>query len=484
MSYLPIDKDKYTILPFCTYLNKNLSELSSGVEFYTLSTTSIGTESGMYGSIANIYGVGNATVFNQQNTYFPNSIRLIDISNKLYGDEIVPGTFSVADNFWAPMVTNLIDDGNGNLWDYNIKGTQYGGHYVFQGSGSRQSLTGSLTGFNPSVEDFMVEFIVANNAQTNSAILGRRTSATGWEVYSSGSSSNLSFYIGDNAGNSITIPIVSESFANGIAKYTAITFDRNTTASFYVNGILTTGIAIDTVSASLSSSNDFYIGSRYNSSLTASLSGNFHMLRLYNFGSGGLTFNPSSAIQYNYSHSVSNSIHPTLSPYLVENWNWISGSNLTGSVSGNILKVALSTYPLKYRSSQIVGNLFYTQGFGVITETSNPLYREIGSGTLANGCTINLKGFTRRSEMRFECFSPAGEQNYTMNPTARYDESDVDAILAGSSSYDYRYLDSIPYITEIGLYNDDNELMVIGKLAVPIPKMDDEDLTFCIKIDL
>ena len=40
-----------------------------------------------------------------------------------------------------------------------------------------------------------------------------------------------------------------------------------------------------------------------------------------------------------------------------------------------------------------------------------------------------------------------------------------------------------PYITTIGLYNEDNELLAIGKLAQPIKKPIDYDLTVMIRFD-
>lgn len=40
-----------------------------------------------------------------------------------------------------------------------------------------------------------------------------------------------------------------------------------------------------------------------------------------------------------------------------------------------------------------------------------------------------------------------------------------------------------PYATTIGLYNESNELLVIGKLATPYPIPQDTDITFIVKWD-
>lgn len=40
-----------------------------------------------------------------------------------------------------------------------------------------------------------------------------------------------------------------------------------------------------------------------------------------------------------------------------------------------------------------------------------------------------------------------------------------------------------PYVTTVGLYNDSNELLVVGKLATPYPIPDNTDITFIVRWD-
>ena len=40
-----------------------------------------------------------------------------------------------------------------------------------------------------------------------------------------------------------------------------------------------------------------------------------------------------------------------------------------------------------------------------------------------------------------------------------------------------------PYATTIGLYNDSNQLLVVGKLATPYPIPDNTDITFIVRWD-
>ena len=42
---------------------------------------------------------------------------------------------------------------------------------------------------------------------------------------------------------------------------------------------------------------------------------------------------------------------------------------------------------------------------------------------------------------------------------------------------------AVPYITTIGLYNDENELLALGKLAQPIQKRNDIDMNFVVRWD-
>ena len=40
-----------------------------------------------------------------------------------------------------------------------------------------------------------------------------------------------------------------------------------------------------------------------------------------------------------------------------------------------------------------------------------------------------------------------------------------------------------PYITTIGLYNDENDLLLVAKLSKPIMKSPNTDMTFIVKYD-
>ena len=54
-------------------------------------------------------------------------------------------------------------------------------------------------------------------------------------------------------------------------------------------------------------------------------------------------------------------------------------------------------------------------------------------------------------------------------------DSTIKNSLTGSSFH--------PYTTTVGLYNEDNQLLVVGKLATPYPIPSNTDITFIVKWD-
>jgi hypothetical protein len=59
-------------------------------------------------------------------------------------------------------------------------------------------------------------------------------------------------------------------------------------------------------------------------------------------------------------------------------------------------------------------------------------------------------------------------------------------VISGSTQTYNNYINSgsaEPYITSIGLYNDQNELLATAKLSAPLTRMKYTDQTFVIKFD-
>ena len=79
-------------------------------------------------------------------------------------------------------------------------------------------------------------------------------------------------------------------------------------------------------------------------------------------------------------------------------------------------------------------------------------------------------------ENEIVCTVDANELNMSQNPTITTDSSGSLRDFATGSYFK-------PYATTIGLYNDNNELLLVGKFAQPIQMSDVTDTTFVIRYD-
>jgi hypothetical protein len=155
------------------------------------------------------------------------------------------------------------------------------------------------------------------------------------------------------------------------------------------------------------------------------------------------------------------------------------------------------TSPTLYQTN-VAGNVFYRNGQIVV---SSPIPRyNYNSPFLGSSSTwtVTYRGVHRIYENEVLVRVPAGQFNYTLNPTATYRPGTAQATndcnttpngaQANNGPGDV-YLDTFvsgtvgPYITTIGLYNDKAELIAIGKLANPVTKLSDVDMNFIIRWD-
>ena len=154
------------------------------------------------------------------------------------------------------------------------------------------------------------------------------------------------------------------------------------------------------------------------------------------------------------------------------------------------------TSPTAYQTN-VVGNVFYEHGIVALTNTQYPMYF---SGSLHSGTAIvgnNSQAiFSKNFQLKFQntrelyeqqikCHTKASDFNLTTNPTARkITYGKCDNILSVQELADFAK-DPIfnPYVTTIGLYDDFGRLLAIAKLARPIQKLKNVDMTFIVKFD-
>ena len=80
-------------------------------------------------------------------------------------------------------------------------------------------------------------------------------------------------------------------------------------------------------------------------------------------------------------------------------------------------------------------------------------------------------------ENEIRCIIKESEFNLSYNPSLQSDNSGSLCGFATSASF-------APYATTIGLYNDENELLMVAKLGKPMLISPDTDMTFIVKYDL
>jgi len=180
----------------------------------------------------------------------------------------------------------------------------------------------------------------------------------------------------------------------------------------------------------------------------------------------------------------------------------------TDDGEGNIL-MANSYYGT---SSAIVGNIIYPHG--IITLTGNEtIYSYLNSGltsavyssSIYSGSSVYGEIFNWNHvisnfvsslnftcsfsssytiyETQYKCTIRENEFNFTLNPSAisgSYNTGSKSGVL--NDNITGSYFD--PYITTIGLYDEQQNLLAIGKLAQPVPGSPTTDTTILINLDM
>lgn len=121
--------------------------------------------------------------------------------------------------------------------------------------------------------------------------------------------------------------------------------------------------------------------------------------------------------------------------------------------------------------TQVHGNIFYDQGIIITTGTNG---NGVSPGTDTD---INYSGSYTIYSAQYKCTAGPNEFNYTLNPTL---------LSASAVNYDPAIIDSpdfMPYVTTIGLYNDNQELMMVAKLGRPVQLNPFTNTNFIVRLD-
>ena len=163
-----------------------------------------------------------------------------------------------------------------------------------------------------------------------------------------------------------------------------------------------------------------------------------------------------------------------------------------------------------------VGNVFYSHGVLTITDTGS--YKDVFMTSGSDGFSIDLKSTQTIYEYEYTVTAPQNTFNSTTNISATLDRSGSKTVpssvpqpsmsiyfppsdnpnggLNSTGSYASQYTatehyenivthsEFAPYVTTIGLYNDNNDLLAVGKLAHPIKNDPELAISFVIRFDV
>jgi len=131
-----------------------------------------------------------------------------------------------------------------------------------------------------------------------------------------------------------------------------------------------------------------------------------------------------------------------------------------------------------------VGYVFYKQGMIIV---SDPRYRYqnifLGNGDwdyTNRDYQLDYRATKQVEEVSILCEIKRNEYNVSSNSSLRVGGTDSDnRLIPMVTGSDFR-----PYITQVGLYNDNGDLLAIGKLGSPLKKRQDVDVTINVKFDI
>jgi len=141
------------------------------------------------------------------------------------------------------------------------------------------------------------------------------------------------------------------------------------------------------------------------------------------------------------------------------------------------------------------GNIIYQHGLAILTK-DNPVGGSLyGSGTygtasygggtnpfiqnliLSSNVTCSFSSSYTIFETQYKCTFDPSEFNFSLNPSLI--SGSTEGIIYNFATGSYFN----PYITTVGLYNEAQDLIAVGKLAKPLPSNNVTDTTILINID-
>ena len=151
---------------------------------------------------------------------------------------------------------------------------------------------------------------------------------------------------------------------------------------------------------------------------------------------------------------------------------WSQTSEIIDDGNGNLLSASIN-----------VGQIFYPHGIAVLTQ-QDWNGGDLDSAYSGSQITASFSSSFTIYETQYKCTIGETEFNFSQNPSII--SSSVTNNVNTSSGVPYDFATGSyfsPYVTTIGMYNNDHELLAVGKLAQPLPTSQTTDTTILVNID-
>ena len=92
---------------------------------------------------------------------------------------------------------------------------------------------------------------------------------------------------------------------------------------------------------------------------------------------------------------------------------------------------------------------------------------------------MTFQNDTKINSTLYFCRATADEFNFSTNPSYTNTEGRIRVIDSGQEDIEK----SFSFVTTVGLYDANEELLAVAKLSRPVEKNDEKDLTFRVRLD-
>lgn len=151
---------------------------------------------------------------------------------------------------------------------------------------------------------------------------------------------------------------------------------------------------------------------------------------------------------------------------------WLNTTEIIDDGEGNLLSASIN-----------VGQIIYPHGMVIITQQDWGALN-LEKAYSGSQITASFSSSYTIYETQYKCTIGESEFGFSQNPSIISSSLTGNENTSSGVPYDFAtgsYFS--PYVTTVGMYNNDHELIAVGKLAQPLPTSQTTDTTILINID-